>query len=211
MKVGVSILSSSIKAQDIVKQLDISEADYIHVDIMDGKFVPNKSWTYSEIKKIVSFSNLPLDVHLMVSDPGKYIEDYALLNTHYLTFHYEAVSDIESMIQLVKDYGIRVGVAINPKTSAEVLFPYLKDIDMVLVMGVVPGKSGQTFIDDTLDKIKCLKDEIITQGVKTIVSVDGGINNETALLCSEAGVDMLISASYVHKDVVNNVGILKKL
>ena len=150
MKVGVSILSSSIKAEDIVKKLDGSSADYIHVDIMDGKFVENKTWTYSEVKKIVSYSSLPLNVHLMVKDPAKYIEDYALLNTTNLIFHYEAVKDIESMISLVKEYGLKVGIAINPETSEEVLFPYLKDIDVALVMSVVPGNSGQSFIENTL-------------------------------------------------------------
>ena len=209
MKVGVSILSSSIKAEDIVKKLDGSSADYIHVDIMDGKFVENKTWTYSEVKKIVSYSSLPLNVHLMVKDPAKYIEDYALLNTTNLIFHYEAVKDIESMISLVKEYGLKVGIAINPETSEEVLFPYLKDIDVALVMSVVPGKSGQAFIENTLSKIKNLKEEIIRQGVKTIISVDGGINDETGLLCKEAGVDMLVSASYIHKDIVNNIKVLK--
>lgn len=211
MKVGVSILSSSIKAEDIVKKLDGSGADYIHVDIMDGKFVENKTWTYSEVKKIVSYSSLPLDVHLMVKDPAKYIEDYALLNTTNLIFHYEAVKDIESMISLVKEYGLKVGIAINPETSEEVLFPYLKDIDVALVMSVVPGKSGQSFIENTPSKIKNLKEEIIRQGVKTIISVDGGINDETGLLCKEAGVDMLVSASYIHKDIVNNIKVLKDL
>ena len=211
MKVGVSILSSSIKAEDIVKKLDGSSADYIHVDIMDGKFVENKTWTYSEVKKIVSYSSLPLDVHLMVKDPAKYIEDYALLNTTNLIFHYEAVKDIESMISLVKEYGLKVGIAINPDTSEEVLFPYLKDIDVTLVMSVVPGKSGQSFIENTPSKIKNLKEEIIRQGVKTIISVDGGINDETGLLCKEAGVDMLVSASYIHKDIVNNIKVLKDL
>ena len=211
MKVGVSILSSSIKAEDIVKKLDRSSADYIHVDIMDGKFVENKTWTYSEVKKIVSYSSLPLNVHLMVKDPAKYIEDYALLNTTNLIFHYEAVKDIESMISLVKEYGLKVGIAINPETSEEVLFPYLKDIDVALVMSVVPGKSGQSFIENTLSKIKNLKEEIIRQGVKTIISVDGGINDETGLLCKEAGVDMLVSASYINKDIVNNIKVLKDL
>ena len=211
MKVGVSILSSSIKAEDIVKKLDGSSADYIHVDIMDGKFVENKTWTYSEVKTIVRYSSLPLNVHLMVKDPAKYIEDYALLNTTNLIFHYEAVKDIESMISLVKEYGLKVGIAINPETSEEVLFPYLKDIDVALVMSVVPGKSGQSFIENTLSKIKNLKEEIIRQGVKTIISVDGGINDETGLLCKEAGVDMLVSASYIHKDIVNNIKVLKDL
>ena len=206
MKVSVSILSSSIKPQDIVKKLDNTKADFIHVDIMDGKFVENKTWTISEVKKIVSYSKLPLDVHLMVENPSKYIEDYALL-----TFHYEAVKDIDKMINEIKNYGLKVGVAINPETDEKVLYPYLTKVDQVLVMSVHPGKSGQSFIDDTPNKIENLKQEIINQNAKTVISVDGGINNETGKLCVDKGVDMLVSASYIHKDIVNNINTLKRL
>lgn len=211
MKLSVSILSSTIKADKIVKELDKTDCDYIHVDIMDGKFVENKTWTYSEIKKIVSYSNKKLDVHLMVNDPHKYIEDYALLNTDRIIFHYEAIKDINEMIDFIKNYGLKVGIAINPDTKENVVFDYLDKIDEVLVMGVVPGKSGQTFIDNTLNKIKNIKDEIIKRNLKTEVSVDGGINNETGLLCKDAGVDILVSASYIHNDIINNAKILKSL
>lgn len=211
MKVSVSILSSSIKPQDIVKKLDNTKADYIHVDIMDGKFVDNKTWTISEVKKIVSYSKLPLDVHLMVENPSKYIENYALLNTSYITFHYETVKDIDKMINEIKNYGLKVGIAINPETDEKVLYPYLTKVDQVLVMSVHPGKSGQSFIDNTPNKIENLKQEIINQNAKTIISVDGGINDETGKLCVEKGVDMLVSASYIHKDIVNNINTLKKL
>lgn len=211
MKVSVSILSSSIKPQDIVKKLDNTKADYIHVDIMDGKFVENKTWTISEVKKIVSYSKLPLDVHLMVENPSKYIEDYALLNTSYITFHYEAVKDIDKMINEIKNYGLKVGIAINPETDEKVLYPYLTKVDQVLVMSVHPGKSGQSFIDNTPNKIDNLKQEIINQNAKTIISVDGGINDETGKLCVDKGVDMLVSASYIHKDIVNNINTLKRL
>lgn len=211
MKVSVSILSSSIKPQDIAKKLDKTNANYIHIDIMDGKFVENKTWTISEIKKITSYSQLPLDVHLMVDNPKKYIEDYALLNTNDIIFHYEAVKDVNEMINYIKGYGLKVGIAINPDTDVSVVYPYLKDIDIVLVMSVFPGSSGQPFIDNTPDRIKMLKDEIIKQDVKTIISVDGGINDETGLLCKEAGVDMLVSASYIHKDITNNINVLKNI
>ena len=211
MKVSVSILSNSIKPVDIVKKLDNTKADYIHIDIMDGKFVENKTWTVSEIKKITSCSKLPLDVHLMVENPSKYIEEFALLNTNYIAFHYEAVKDIDKMINEIKKYGLKVGIAINPETSEEVVFPYLSRIDEVLVMSVHPGKSGQLFIESTLDKIERLKNEILRQNVKTIISVDGGINDETGKLCLQKGIDMLVSASYIHKDIVNNINTLKKL
>ena len=154
MKVSVSVLSSSIKPADIIKKLDNSAADYIHMDIMDGKFTENKTWTFSEVKKMISYSNLPLDVHLMVNNPEKYIEDYAMLNTSYITFHYEAVKNVENIINMIKDYGLKVGISICPDTDVEVLFPYLKMIDQVLIMSVVPGKGGQSFIPETVDKIK---------------------------------------------------------
>ena len=115
------------------------------------------------------------------------------------------------MIEYIKNYGLRVGIAISPDTDVKVLFPYLKDIDIALVMSVYPGKSGQSFIENTQNRIKELKDEIIRQGAKTIISVDGGINDETGLLCKEAGVDMLVSASYIHKDIVNNIETLKNI
>ena len=211
MKVSVSILSSSIPAQDIVKKLDGTEADFIHLDIMDGKFVENKTWTFGEVKKITSYSHLPLDVHLMVENPKKYIEDYAFLNTDTITFHYEAVKDVSEMIEYVKNYGLKVGLAINPETDASVLFPYLKDIDEIIVMSVHPGKSGQSFIPESLDKIRALREKIDELGARAIINVDGGVNDETGAQCKEAGVDMLVSASYIHKDIKNNIKILKNL
>lgn len=211
MKVSASILSDKLKASDLVKSFDKTNVDYIHLDIMDSKFVKNKSWTYSEIKKIISNTSKQLDVHLMVSNPSKYIEDYALLNTKYLIIHYEAVKDLESVLKEIKSYGLNTGVSIVPKTKVDVLFPYLYLIDQVLVMSVIPGKSGQSFIEKSVDKINKLKEEINKQGVNTIISVDGGINNETALLCKEAGVDMVVSASFLHNDINHNVSILKNI
>lgn len=211
MKVSVSVLSNEIKPQDIVKKLDLSKPDYIHIDIMDGKFVSNKTWTTSEVKKFTSYSTLPLEVHLMVNNPSKYIEDYALMNTSIIIFHYEAVKDINEMINKVKLYGLKVGIAINPETNINVLIPYLNMIDEVLIMSVHPGKSGQSFIEESLEKISTLKNIILESNYKTIISVDGGINNETGLLCKDAGADELVSASYIHKDIINNIKTLKNI
>lgn len=211
MKVSVSVLSNEIKPQDIVKKLDLSKPDYIHIDIMDGKFVSNKTWTTSEVRKFTSYSTLPLEVHLMVNNPSKYIEDYALMNTSIIIFHYEAVKDINEMINKVKLYGLKVGIAINPETNINVLIPYLNMIDEVLIMSVHPGKSGQSFIEESLEKISALKNIILESNYKTIISVDGGINNETGLLCKDAGVDELVSASYIHKDIINNIKTLKNI
>jgi len=211
MKVSVSILSEHLNAIDVVKKVENTKADLIHLDIMDGKFVDNKTWTYSEIKKIVSKTTKKLDVHLMVKDPKKYLDDYAMLNTEYITFHYESVKDINEMINLIKSYGLKVGMSINPDTEVEKIYPYLKDLDLVLIMSVYPGKSGQEFINDALNKIKSLKEEIINNNYKTLIEVDGGINDETAKLCVNNGVDILVSASYIHKDIINNINILKSL
>ena len=211
MKVSVSVLSNEIKPQDIVKKLDIVRPDYIHIDIMDGKFVDNKTWTTGEVRKFTNYSTLPLEVHLMVKKPEKYIEEYALMNTSIILFHYEAVKNINEMINKVKSYGLKVGIAINPQTDINVLYPYLNIIDEVLIMSVNPGKSGQSFIEESLEKINNLKNYIIENNYKTIVSVDGGINDETAVLCKEAGVDELVSASFIHKDIINNIKILKNI
>ena len=211
MKVNVSILSNTLKPLDIVKELDKTNADAIHIDIMDGKFVDNKTWTTSEIIKLTKHSNLPLDVHLMVNNPSKYIEDYAMLNTNNITFHYEAVKDVNKVINEIKDYGLKVGIAVNPDTDVKNIYDYLSNIDIVLIMSVYPGKSGQVFINETLDKIKELKDYIVNNNFKTLISVDGGINDETGKLCKEAGADVLVSASYIHNDIKNNIEKLKEL
>lgn len=211
MKVNVSILSNTLKPLDIVKELDKTNADAIHIDIMDGKFVDNKTWTTSEIIKLTKYSNLPLDVHLMVNNPSKYIEDYAMLNTNNITFHYEAVKDVNKVINEIKDYGLKVGIAVSPDTDVKNIYDYLNNIDIVLIMSVYPGKSGQVFINETLDKIKELKDYIVNNNLKTLISVDGGINDETGKLCKEAGADILVSASYIHNDIKNNIDKLKEL
>lgn len=211
MKVNVSILSNTLKPLDIVKELDKTNADAIHIDIMDGKFVDNKTWTTSEIIKLTKYSNLPLDVHLMVNNPSKYIEDYAMLNTNDIIFHYEAVKDINKVINEIKDYGLKVGIAVNPDTDVKNIYDYLSNIDIVLIMSVYPGKSGQVFINEALDKIKELKDYIVNNNLKTLISVDGGINDETGKLCKEAGADILVSASYIHNDIKNNIDKLKQL
>lgn len=211
MKVNVSILSNTLKPLDIVKELDKTNADAIHIDIMDGKFVDNKTWTTSEIIKLTKYSNLPLDVHLMANNPSKYIEDYAMLNTNDIIFHYEAVKDVNKVINEIKDYGLKVGIAVNPDTDVKNIYDYLSNIDIVLIMSVYPGKSGQVFINETLDKIKELKDYIVNNNLKTLISVDGGINDETGKLCKEAGADILVSASYIHNDIKNNIDKLKQL
>lgn len=210
-KVSVSVLSSSIKASDIVKVVDKSNADLIHIDIMDGKFVSNKTWSNKEVFKFLKDISKKIEVHLMVMNPLKYLEDFAFLNTEYFIFHIEAVKDVKSTINKIKEYGLKVGISIKPETNVESVFPYLKDIDEVLVMSVNPGKSGQEFIENSINKINELRKEIDKNKYKTIISVDGGINDITGKECIESGCDMLVSASYIHKDIINNINTLKEL
>ena len=210
-KVSVSVLSSSIKASDIVKVVDKSNADLIHIDIMDGKFVSNKTWSNKEVFKFLKDTSKKIEVHLMVKNPLKYLEDFAFLNTEYFIFHIEAVKDVKSTINKIKEYGLKVGISIKPETNVESVFTYLKDIDEVLVMSVNPGKSGQEFIENSINKISELRKEIDKNKYKTIISVDGGINDITGKECIESGCDMLVSASYIHKDIINNINTLKEL
>ncbi len=201
MKVSVSILSSSIKATDIVKKIDNTSCDFIHLDIMDGKFVNNKSFTVSEIKKFNDISKKSFDVHLMVKNPIKYINDLALLNVNTISFHYEAVKNLDEVINLIKNYGIKVGIAINPKTDINVLIPYLNMIDIVLVMSVEPGYSGQAFIESTYNKVEKLKELIINNNSKSLIEVDGGVNIENAPILKEKGTDIIVSASYIQNNL----------
>ncbi len=191
MKVSVSFIKSKYNEKETVKLIDKTDADYLHVDIMDGKFVEYKNYTFNEINNIIKNTTKKLDVHLMCENPSKYIKDYALLNTEYLTFHLEAVDNPESIISEIHSYGIKCGISIKPSTPVHVLKPYINDIEQILVMSVEPGKGGQEFIPDTSFKI----DELKEMGTNFIVSVDGGINNETIHFVKNA--DMVVSGSYV--------------
>ncbi len=208
MLVSGSILSD--KPKYYAKEFDKTRLDYIHLDIMDGKFTKEKTYTFGEIKDITKDIGKKLDVHLMVKNPMKYIDDYALLNVEYITFHYEAVKNPREIIDYIKNMGIKVGMSISPKTKVNVLFPYLEDLDLVLVMSVEPGRSGQEFKESILYKIEVLKKKIEEMNVSAIIEVDGGINSETALLVSGYKADIVVSASYIQKDL-NNIDLLKSI
>ena len=182
MLVSTSFLSSNNIPRDL-KKLNETDTDYIHVDVMDGKFVPNKTMPFSEMKNIYKYTSKRLDVHLMVNDPTKYINDYATLNTEYITIHEEI------------DVDIKCGLAIKPDTLVSDLVPYLPLLDVVLVMSVEPGAGGQKFIMESEDKIKEVKTLIDTYNLSTKISVDGGINSETKDYCSLC--DILVSGSYI--------------
>ncbi len=190
MKVAVSFIKSLYDEKKTIKLIDMTSADYIHVDIMDGEFVSTKNYDFDDIKLMMDGVSKLLDIHLMVKHPLNYIKGYASLNTKQITFHAEAVDDIYETINEIHSYGIKAGLAINPDTPVERIEKYLDLVDTVLVMSVYPGKGGQQFIVDTSKKI----DEL-NHYSDFIIEVDGGINKNTINLVN--GADMVVSGSYV--------------
>ena len=169
MKVSVSFLSSKNIARDL-RLLNDTDVDYIHVDVMDGKFVENKTMPFREMKHISDYTSKRLDVHLMVEDPSNYIPLYAELNTEYIVFHVEIDDDVEKNLRMIKDYSIKCGLAICPDTKVNVLIPYLPYLDQILVMSVIPGKGGQSFIEKTEDKIKEVRKLIESYNLDIVVN-----------------------------------------
>lgn len=192
-KVSVSFLSSKNKEEDLIK-LGATDTDYIHVDVMDGKFVKNKNLPFKLLDRLSYTLLKRLDVHLMVNKPSKFIEEYATLNSEYITIHVELPKEvIDSSIELIKSYGIKCGLAIKPNTDINLLKDYLDRIDLILVMSVEPGSGGQEFISETPDRIAKIKELI---GKKKIaINVDGGINDKTVKYLDKANI--VVSGSYV--------------
>jgi ribulose-phosphate 3-epimerase len=194
MKVAVSFISSLYDEEKTINKIDSSIADYLHVDIMDGEFVPVKNYSYSEIFEWTKNISKPLDIHLMVNEPLNEIINYAKLKPAYITFHIEATKEPLSIINYLRGHNIKVGIAINPETSIASIMPYLNMIDLVLVMSVVPGKGGQDFIKDTIPKINKLKS--LQKEYHYLVSVDGGINDQTI---KDVNSDIVVSGSFICK------------
>jgi len=200
MKVGVSFISSKFDVETTIKKIDESNADYIHVDMMDGQFVENANYTVVDIKKMFKDCNKKLDVHLMVCSPNKYVKDFAKMkNVEYLIIHYESHRRPIDVINMIRHTNMKVGIAINPETKVSHIVPLLNHIDQVLVMSVHPGKGGQEFMEEILYKIETLKDIREQNNYHYIISVDGGINDQTIKLVKDAGADMVVSGSYVCK------------
>ncbi len=203
-EVSGSFLSNNDKLYEI-NRLNNSNVDYIHFDVMDGKFVSNKNITVSELPKLIDNVKKKIDIHFMVSNPDKYIEKICYYNIEYITIHYE-IRNLEDYIDKIKNYGFKVGIAIKPETDIEKIYYLLDKINLVLIMSVEPGKSGQKFIDVS-DKINKLKQEIINRKLNVKISVDGGINEEVLTYVKEA--DILVSSSFILSDLDKNVDILK--
>lgn len=203
-EVSGSFLSNNDKFYEI-NRLNNSNVDYIHFDVMDGKFVSNKNITVSELPKLIDNVKKKIDIHFMVNNPDKYIEKICYYNIEYITIHYE-IKNLEDYIDKIKNYGFKVGIAIKPETDIEKIYYLLDKINLVLIMSVEPGKSGQKFIDVS-DKINKLKQEIINRKLNVKISVDGGINEEVLTYVKEA--DILVSSSFILSDLDKNVDILK--
>ena len=200
MKVGVSFLKSKVDLDETIKKIDESSADYIHVDMMDGNFVEASNFSVADLKKLFKNTNKKLDVHMMVCSPNKYVKEFAKMkNVEYLTFHYEAHRRPIDVINMIRHTPMKVGIAINPETKVSHIIPMLNHVDQVLIMSVKPGKGGQTFMEDVLYKVETLKDIREQNNYNYIISIDGGINDKTIELAKKAGVDMVVSGSYICK------------
>lgn len=199
------ILSPSIlnvednKKIEYIQKLEKNGVKFLHLDIMDGKFVENKTFDYQYIKELRKHSNMIFDTHLMIMNPEQLIEEYIDSGSDYITFHIEATNRVYDIIEKIKGCNKKVGISIKPNTSLSSILEYLPFIDLVLVMSVEPGKGGQSFMNNSLPKIKELKELKEVNNYKYLIEVDGGINNETALLVKEAGVDLIVVGSYLVK------------
>ena len=195
--VSPSIMSADYaNLERYINLIEDGGADLVHVDVMDGHFVPNITIGVPVVASIRKVTKLPLDVHLMIENPEKYVEPFVKAGADILTFHYECGTDIKKTIDLIKSFGIKVGLSIKPKTTPDVVFPYLKDLDLLLVMTVEPGFGGQKFMQDCADKIPVIKEKAPEN---LIIQVDGGINAETARICTFYGANSLVAGNYIYK------------
>ena len=208
IKISPSILSADFsKLGSEIRDLEKANADLIHIDVMDGHFVPNITIGPEVISKLRKYTSLPFDVHLMISPVHKFIKNFAEAGADIITIHPEATNDLEGSIKKIKSYNKKAGVSLNPKTTIEKVLPVLNLIDLVLVMSVNPGFGGQQFISETLEKVKILRKEIDAKKLKVKIEIDGGINFENSKIAIQAGVDILVSGTTIFKE---NGGNLKK-
>jgi len=212
--IAPSVLSADFaNLQRDIEMINNSEADWFHIDIMDGVFVPNISFGMPVLEAISRHAKKTVDVHLMIVNPDQYIKTFAQLGANNLTVHYEACTHLHRTLQAIKAEGMKAGVALNPHTNVALLEDIINDIDLVCLMSVNPGFGGQSFIERTYDKVKQLKEIITRNGASTLIEIDGGVSDKNAVQLVEAGADVLVAGNYVFRasDPVATVAGLKKL
>ena len=201
IKVAPSILSADfVNLERDIHHLKECGADYVHIDVMDGLFVPNITIGIPVGAAIRKITDLPLDVHLMIEDPDRYIDEFVKSGADIITVHYEACKDVEKTIQMIREKGVKVGVTIKPKTPLSVLEPLLDKVDMILLMTVEPGFGGQAYIPESTDKIRALRKMLNDRGLTTDIEVDGGIKKDNLEMVLDAGANVIVAGSAIFKD-----------
>ena len=214
-----TLIAPSILAADFanlqrdIEMINNSEADWFHIDIMDGVFVPNISFGMPVLEAITKHAKKTIDVHLMIIDPDRYIKTFAALGANILTVHYEVCTHLHRTLQAIKAEGMKAGVAINPHTNIDLLEDVINDIDLVCIMSVNPGFGGQSFIENTYSKLKNLKDLIVRKKASTLIEIDGGVTDKNAKSLVESGANVLVAGNFVFKaeNPTKTISDLKKL
>ena len=214
-----TLIAPSVLAADFanlqrdIEMINNSQADWFHIDIMDGVFVPNISFGMPVLEAITKHATKTIDVHFMIVDPDRYIKTFKNIGADILTVHYEACTHLHRTLQAIKAEGMKAGVALNPHTNVSLLEDVIKDIDMVCIMSVNPGFGGQSFIENTYKKVAHLKELIVRNNASTLIEIDGGVTNKNASQLVEAGADVLVAGNYVFKaeDPIATIADLKKI